>query len=342
MILFTALLNLKKINWFKICPKVEMKKNKEFVPKEYFSAISFLLGLLAILVFLLVGIEVIKSQSSDFKELKKTLGFKELLPTSAPYPVNQEISPLPSFTARSVVALDIDSMVGLYQKNPGERVSPASTTKIMTALVALDYYSLNQVLTVGEFEVEGNMIDLVSGEEITVENLLYGLLVGSGNDAALVLAQNYPGGTTGFLLAMNKKAAQLQLENTRFANPTGLDEEGHFSTALDLARLTVEAIKNPTFSRIVSVPSLVITDVSGQKTHFLENTNELIGKLEGVKGVKTGWTQNAGECLIALTERNGEKIVTVLLGSEDRFGETQALINWVFENFRWQTISPEN
>jgi len=339
MILFSiSLPSFKKINWPKIKVSRKPKTKKKEVPKEYFLIFSFLLSLLAILLFLLIGLEIVKTPGPD---IKKTLGFKELLPTPAPYPLNKRVSAPPSFSARSVIALDAASMVSLYQKNAEEKVFPASTSKIMTALVSLDFYPLSQVLKVAEFEIEGNQIGLIADEEITVENLLYGLLVGSGNDAALVLAQNYPGGISAFVEAMNQKAAQLQLKNTRFTNPIGFDEEGHFSSAQDLARLTLAAVKNPTFAEIVSTPALVISDISQTHSHFLKNTNELIGKLEGVRGVKTGWTQNAGECLIALIERNGEKIVTVVLGSEDRFGETQALIGWIFENFSWQTVLPD-
>jgi len=139
---------------------------------------------------------------------------------------------------------------------------------------------------------------------------------------------------------MNKKAQELNLENTHFTNPIGLDEEGHYSTAKDMARLSIVALNSPIFAEIVSTPAITITDVSGKITHPLKNTNELVGQLEGVKGVKTGWTENAGECLISFTERNGKKVVTVILGSKDRFGETRTLIDWVFRNFSWELIVP--
>ncbi len=292
-----------------------------------------------LLGFLFLGAAIIKEPSLPAK-LRPILGFKELLPTPAPYPVNQKISEFPNLSANSLIVLDVDSMATLYERNSSRKVFPASTTKVMTALIVLKNYPLDQLITVGQTKVEGNQVKLVPGERMTAENLLYCLLVGSGNDAAVVLAENYPQGTTAFVEAMNRQAQELKLENTHFTNPVGLDEEGHYSTAGDLARLAVEALKNPVFSRIVSTPSIVVTDESGQMTHFLKNTNELMGKLEGVKGVKTGWTENAGECLITLDERNGHKIVTVILGSKDRFGETQTLIEWVFQNFSWQMVRP--
>jgi D-alanyl-D-alanine carboxypeptidase (penicillin-binding protein 5/6) len=301
-----------------------------------------LLGFLVIFGFLLLGRAIIREPGEPISSLRKILGFRSLLPTPAPYPVNKRISEPPSLSARSIVVLDANSMVTLYEKEPNLRLLPASTTKIMTALVTLEHYPLDWVLTVEEMKVDGNQIKLLPGERITVENLLYGALVGSGNDAAFVLAENFPGGTGAFVEAMNQKAKDLGLLDTYFTNPIGLDEAGHYSTAKDLAKLTVEAIKNSVFLRIVSTSAVAVSDVTGEINHFLKNTNELIGKLEGVRGVKTGWTQNAGECLIALTERNGEKMVTVVLGSQDRFGETQKLIEWVFTNFSWELVGPKN
>jgi len=300
-----------------------------------------LMGFLAILGFLFIGRLIIKAPSEPALKLKGILGFRELLPTPAPYPINKKISELSPLSARSAIALDAYSMIILYEKEADQPLFPASTTKIMTALVALEHYPLDLVITVGKIKVDGNQMKLLTGEQITVENLLCGILVGSGNDAALVLAENFPGGKTAFVTAMNEKAKELRLENTHFTNPVGLDEAGHYSTAKDLAKLTVEAVKNPIFSRIVSTSAVAVSDTSGKITHFLKNTNELIGRLEGVKGVKTGWTQNAGECLIALTERKGEKVVTVILGSQDRFGETQKLIEWIFTNFSWETVVPK-
>lgn len=305
--------------------------------------ISFLLSLFLFLCLVYFGLNVVKvpkaTVSLDFKEF---LGFKQLLPTPAPYPVNKNYYPLPELSADSVIILDVDSMATLYEKNSRQRVSPASTTKVMTALVALQSFPLDKLITVPDIKADGNLINLVPGEELTVESLLYGLLVGSGNDAAAVLAENYPGGFSAFIEAMNRKAAELHLENTHFVNPDGLDQELHYSTARDLAFLSVWAMKNPTFARIVSTPEIVITDSTNTRTHSLKNTNELIGKVEGVKGVKTGWTQNARECLISFVERDGHRVILVVLGSQNRFVESQNLIDWVFKNFEWTSIAPAN
>jgi len=312
--------------------------------KFYPKAIHVILTLLALLLFWLAGQRLVKSPQAIIlpPPVREFLGFKNLLPTPYPYPVNHYLFSLPPLSAKSVVVLDADSMAILYEKNPDERLRPASTTKIMTALVALDYYSLDQVLTVGDFKVEGSVVGLKPGEKITVKNLLYGLLVSSGNDAAEVLGQNYPGGMASFVASMNEKARKLNLTGTHFTNSIGLDEAEHYSTAKDLARLSVAALKNSLFAQIVSTPEIAMTDISGEMVHKLKNTNELIGQVDGVKGIKTGWTEEAGECLVTLEERANQRIIIVLLGSHDRFGETKKIIDWVFANFTWESLAPAN
>lgn len=265
------------------------------------------------------------------------------LPVPADYPLNFTNVPPPNLTAQAVAVVDRDSAVLLYGKNEKTQLLPASTVKIMTALVVLDHYQLNDVLTVNDLKIEGQKMKLAKGEKITVKNLLYGLLVDSANDAAEVLAQSYPGGQTAFVAAMNQKAKELNLNNSHFANPTGLDSDvanlSH-TTALDLARLAVMALKNETFKQIVATPEITVNDVGGKTAHKLYNLNQLLGKVEGVKGVKTGWTEDAQECLVGYIERNGRGIITVVLGSQDRFGETTKITNWAFDNHRWENFTP--
>jgi D-alanyl-D-alanine carboxypeptidase (penicillin-binding protein 5/6) len=189
---------------------------------------------------------------------------------------------------------------------------------------------------------------LVKGEAISVENLMYGVLVASANDAALVLAQNYPGGEQGFLAAMNNKAKELNLNDTYFANPTGLDSDEwgnllparSYTTALDLARLASWAMRNEVLAKMVATPQITVSDTSGKRQHQLYTINELLGYLPGIKGIKTGWTEEAGECLVSYTEREGRGIITVVLGSGNRFGETASLVDWAFSNHQWQKITP--
>jgi D-alanyl-D-alanine carboxypeptidase (penicillin-binding protein 5/6) len=254
-------------------------------------------------------------------------------------PYNHTGVAAPDLTARSALVVDFDSGAIIYQKNAQATHLPASTTKIMTALVALDNYQLDQVLVVPELDYEGQDIRLQLGEQLTLENLLYALLVASANDAAETLAANYPQGRAAFIAAMNQKAADLSLENTHFVNPTGFDESGQYTTPFDLVKLARELLSNPLLARVVATERTEVYNLDQTIVHPISNINQLLGQVVGLKGVKTGWTTNAGECLTTYVERDGTKIITVVLGSEDRFGETKQLINWVYNNFVWQVPS---
>ena len=253
------------------------------------------------------------------------------------YPINHTGVQAPYLSARSAIVVDLDSKALLYQKNPDLKLLPASTTKIITALIALEEYDLDDVVTVNSVKVEGQTMELEFGEKITVENLLYGLLVQSGNDAAVALAQHYPGGEEEFIKAMNTKLKKLNLHDTQFQNPTGLDNYGHYTTVHDLSLLSAEALKNDTFKKIVNTPKITVTDTTREIEHELETINDLLGKIPGLKGIKTGWTELAGECLVTYTKRNSREIIVVVLGSQDRFGESETLIDWSFTNHQWAT-----
>lgn len=263
----------------------------------------------------------------------------EYLPLSQ-YPINHTGQKAPFLSARSAIVVDIDSKALLYQKNPNLKLLPASTTKIMTALVALDHYNLSDYVTINSIKVEGQTMELELGERITVENLLYGLLVQSGNDAALALARHYPDGQKEFINLMNQKAKNLNLTSTQFQNPTGLDEHGHYTTVHDLSLLAAHAMENEIFAKMVNTQTITVTDKSGEITHELEAINELLGQVPGLQGIKTGWTELAGECLVTYTKRKGHDIIAVVLGSTDRFGESTQLIDWSFTNHQWST-APE-
>ena len=256
-----------------------------------------------------------------------------------PLPVLTRSDSLPVLSAYSVLAVDVDSGVSLYEKNPDTSLLPASTTKIVTSLVAIDYYHPDEVLTVGpEVNVEGQKMRLVIGEKIKVNDLLYGLLVYSANDAAEVLAKNYPGGKESFVTAMNLKARDLNLHNSNFTNPTGLDGSSHVSSARDLVRISAFAMRNPYFRKIVGTKETVVKSSDEKFVHRLTNINELLGEIEGVLGVKTGWTENAQENLVTYVERGDRKVMIAVLGSNDRFGETSNLIEWIFGNYEWRSV----
>lgn len=255
-------------------------------------------------------------------------------------PVNITGVNAPWISARGAVVIDADDKTILYSKNPDLKLLPASTTKIMTALVALQAYPLDKVINIDSVHQTGQVMKLQPGEKITVENLLYGLLVNSANDAATILAQNYPGGEDEFIKAMNQKSRDLGLVNTNFTNASGLDAYGHFTTAHDLALIAAEAMKQPVFKKIVGTLGITVADVDNTVAHSLVTINELLGKVPGLSGVKTGWTEAAGECFVAFVLRDNHQIITVVLGSADRFGETQQLIDWVYSNFSWRVVAP--
>ncbi|HET7099335.1 MAG TPA: D-alanyl-D-alanine carboxypeptidase family protein [Patescibacteria group bacterium] len=262
--------------------------------------------------------------------------------TFPPVPVLGTESSFPTFSAQGVMATDLNSGISLYEKNTDALLLPASTTKIVTALVALDSYPLDAVLTVGKVRVDGQKMGLYQGEQMKVEDLLYGLLVYSANDSAMVLAENYPGGYDAFITAMNNKAKELSMNNSNFENPVGLDGANQITTAKDLVRVSEVAMRNPEFAKIVGTKTITVTDVSGKHHFYLKNINELLGKVPGVLGVKTGWTHNARENLVTYLERDGHKIMIVVLGSQDRFGETTELIDWIFNNYSWQEVHLPN
>lgn len=263
--------------------------------------------------------------------------------TFAPVPVLKVEATFPIISAQSALVVDLDSGVTLYDKASDKSLLPASTTKIITALVALDYYQDDLILKVeDETKVEGQKMGLVKGELIRVSELMYGLLVFSANDAAEILASNFPGGRDSFIVAMNLKAKELNLGNTNFVNPSGLDGALQTSTARDLVRVSAVAMENPKFAKIVGTKDYIAKSVDSKIKHKLVNINELVGKVEGVLGVKTGWTENARENLVTYIERDNKRIILALLGGQDRFGETKELIEWIFENYTWREVkSPQ-
>lgn len=274
--------------------------------------------------------------ASEPKETQNAIYYKVREDLSA-VPILKFGHDIPLFSAQGAMAIDIDSRVILFQKEPDLSLLPASTTKIMTALVAMDYFDENSPLLVNGISVEGRKMGLYSGEELKFDDLLNAMLIYSANDAAEVIADNYPGGREAFISAMNQKATKLGLVNTIFSNPAGLDAFDNVSTAKDMIKLTEIALRNKHFSEIVGTQEKILTDSSGTMNYRLTNTNELLGKVNGVLGVKTGWTEGARENLITYVERDNKRILIALLGSQDRFGETENLIEWIFESYDWRS-----
>ncbi len=207
---------------------------------------------------------------------------------------------------------------------------PASTAKIVTALVVFDLYKPEDIITIHNPLPEGQVMGLIEGEKITVENLMYGILVHSGNDAAYALAQKI--GTAHFAELMNKKAQALHMNNSLFSNPAGLDVAGkdQYTTALDLALAARALLKNPYLAKFVSTKEIVVSDTDFKYFHELKNVNKLLGEVQGVGGLKTGYTIEAGENLVSFYKApTGHQYVIVVLKSQDRFLDSLSIIQWI-------------
>ncbi|MDQ3008813.1 MAG: serine hydrolase [bacterium] len=256
-----------------------------------------------------------------------------ILPTTA-------VPMMASVSAQSVYVIDMSSHSVLLAKNPTTQVHPASTTKLMTALVAIEMYDLSQVIPfTATFPSEGTVIGFEVGEQLRVKDLLAALLISSANDAAVALADNYPLGYYGFVAAMNQKAESLHLDATHFSNPAGLDAAEQQSSARDLAVLAEAVLKEPLLAEYVATAKTTITDTSGSKSHLLINTNQLLTALPGVKGLKTGTTPLAGQVLVTLYENDGRSYLIVVLGSQDRYLDTQVIISWLRSHYTWLDVN---
>ena len=294
---------------------------------------------LALLAFLLISTSAL-ALSNNLSSLVTYVFPEKKVKIYSPLPVLKDQAKYPILSAQSVMAVDLTSGVTLYEKDSNKALLPASTTKIVTALVALDTYQLDQVLRVGKVNVVGQKMGLIQGEEIKFSDLLNGLLIYSANDAAEVLASNHPGGRELFIALMNKKVKDLGLNNTHFNNPTGLDNGAQYVTAKDLIVVSKYAMKNPLFAKTVGTKEITVKSVDGRISHRLTNINKLLGSVEGILGVKTGWTEVARENLVTEVSRKNKRVMIVVLGSSDRFGETTELIDWIYQNYTWEDVVP--
>ena len=242
--------------------------------------------------------------------------------------------PAPIIKARSAVLVDLDSGKTLYQVDPHGRHAPASLTKVVTALVALDHLRLDQTVmvpvSINQLPWDSTRMGLRPGERLTVRELLYGLFLNSGNDAAITLSEAAMPRAT-FVGLMNAKAATLGMADTHFANPIGLDDPAHYTSSADLARASAELIRRfPDVAAIAATPSLTLPATATHHAYALYNLNELVRKYPGATGLKTGWTGHAGGCLIATATRDGRHLMVVLLASPRIFEEAAALLDYGF------------
>lgn len=232
-------------------------------------------------------------------------------------------------SARSAVLLDGDSGTVLWEKNAGEKSLIASTTKIMTALVVLEHADPDTVVTVPREAagIEGSSIYLKAGETLSVRDLLYGMMLHSGNDAATALAVIVSGSEDAFAAEMNRKAQELGLTEIHFANPHGLDSEENYATAYSLGQLAVAAMKNPEFREIVSSKSY---SCDGRT---FQNHNKLLWSYPGAMGVKTGFTRKAGRILVGCAERNGRRLISVTISDPEDWIDHSRMLDYGFSQY---------
>lgn len=232
--------------------------------------------------------------------------------------------------AHSVLLKDLNTGRTLYEFEPTKRLSPASLTKIMSALVILDHGHLDDQVTVSRQASRAHKIHLRlrEGQVFHLEDLLKAMLIVSANDACLAAVEHVGGDEEKFVTLMNAKAAALGLANTHFSNGCGFDASEHYSTAEDLARLSEHALQNPIFKQLVREEREIIMPVNGHRPYVLRNTNRLLGRVPGVEGVKTGFTSRAGRCLIAKVSQDGKDLLIVILNSSRRWNTALNLINY--------------
>lgn len=268
--------------------------------------------------------------ADDVDDLDEVFKYEELIETSS------KLKKEPIVNSRIAVAFDRKTGDVIWGKNENNRTAMASTTKIMTAIIALENSDLNSIVNISSKAActGGSRLDLKKGDKIILHDLLYGLMLRSGNDAAVAIAEHIAGNVEDFAKMMNEKAKELQLENTHFVTPHGLDNENHYTTAVELAKLTDFALKNEKFKKIVSTKQYTIKINNYSKA--INNTNELLGVIRGVNGVKTGFTGNAGRCLVTSINRDNFEIIVVVLQADtkkDRGRDSVKIIEYIYNNY---------
>ncbi|GAB1531081.1 MULTISPECIES: D-alanyl-D-alanine carboxypeptidase family protein [Brevibacillus] len=247
----------------------------------------------------------------------------------------------PGLSAEGAALIDVESGRILYSKNGTKKMRIASLTKTMTAIVAIEMGKLDAQVTVPPqaVGVEGSSIYLKNGEKLTLEELLYGLMLRSGNDAAVTIATHIGGSVPGFTYLMNEKAAMIGMEHTNFTNPHGLDDSNqHYSTPEDMAKLSAYALHNPVFRQIVSTKVKDISWEGEQWDRRLLNKNKMLHLYNGADGVKTGYTKLAKRCLASSATRNGRQLATITLNASDDWNDSAKLMDWGFANYPLQEL----
>lgn len=243
----------------------------------------------------------------------------------------------PHVSAEAAALIDVASGRILFQKNGDKKMRIASLTKTMTAIVAIEEGNMQDVIEIPQeaVGVEGSSIYLRKGERLTLEELLYGLMLRSGNDAATAIAIHIGGSVQGFAYMMNEKAAMIGMTHTNFMNPHGLDDSNmHYSTANDMVKLSAYALKNPTFRQIVSTKIKSISWEGENWDRRLQNKNKLLHLYQGADGVKTGYTKLAKRCLASSATRGGRQLAAITLNAPDDWNDSMRLMDWGFQSFK--------
>ncbi|MDU4962259.1 MAG: D-alanyl-D-alanine carboxypeptidase family protein [Sporomusaceae bacterium] len=237
----------------------------------------------------------------------------------------------PPVEAKAAIVIDADTKAVLYEKSPDKRMYPASTTKIMTFMLARKLGLPQTTVTVSSSAAgcEGSSLELRQGDRIGLQDLLYGLMLVSGNDAAEAVAEHISGSVPAFVRQMNAEAAAIGARNTHFVNPHGLPDSQHYTTARDLALITAQALQDPEFSRVAGAATATI-QMAGGKTRQISNTNKLLTRYSGMNAGKTGYTRAAGDCLVATAKRDGVQLIVVVLNDDDRWTDAARLLDFGF------------
>jgi len=242
--------------------------------------------------------------------------------------VRQQFPPWRISPAHGILLKELNSGRVLYEHDAGKRMSPASLTKIMSALVILEQGQLDDFVTISPNAARAHKTHLrvKAGQVFRLEDLLKAMLIVSANDACLAAVEHVGGDEAQFVTLMNAKAAALGLSDTHFSNGCGFDNPDHYSTAEDLATLSITALDQPIFRQLVREERAIITPINGHRSYVLHNTNRLLGRIPGVEGIKTGFTSKAGRCLIAKVSQNGSDLLLVILNSKRRWNTATNLI----------------
>lgn len=284
--------------------------------------------LISIIMIILISFEVVCFADDDLEE-----NVESVLVSSNSTDLTSE----PKTYSKHIICIERTTNSVLYEKDAYSKCAMASTTKILTGIIIIENCDLKEEVEISKKAANtgGSTLGIKDGQKITVEGLLYGLLLRSGNDTAVALAEYVGGSVEEFSKIMNKKAKDIGLKNSNFVTPHGLDDDNHYTTAYDLAILTNYALNNKTFLKIVGTKQISVNIGGNQRS--LNNTNELLGVVKGVYGVKTGFTGNAGRCLVSACKRDDLDVIVVVLGSDTksiRGNDSKKVIEYVFNHYK--------